>query len=86
MPQTCDSKTPVVPNIQDAFLNLARRDRSAVRVRLMDGTEFEARIKNFDRFSVVLEQDGADHLLFKHAIATIRVPRSQSTYLSSHQG
>jgi host factor-I protein len=85
MPQTFDSKTPVVPNIQDAFLNLARRDRLVVRVRLMDGTEFEARIKNFDRFAVVVEQDGADHLLFKHAIATIRVPRSQTTYLTSHQ-
>jgi host factor-I protein len=86
MPQTFDSKTAVVPNIQDAFLNLARRDRLAVRVRLMDGTEFEARIKNFDRFAVVVEQDGADYLLFKHAIATIRVPRSQSSYVASHQG
>jgi len=86
MPQTFDPKAPVVPNIQDAFLNLARRDRLAVHVRLMDGTEFEARIKHFDRFAVVVEQDGADHLLFKHAIATIRVPRSQSSYFSSHQG
>lgn len=86
MPQTLDPKIPVIPNIQDAFLNLARRDRLAVRVRLMDGTEFDARIKNFDRFAVVVEQDGADHLLFKHAIATIRVPRSQTTYYSTHQG
>lgn len=86
MPQTLDPKTQVIPNIQDAFLNLARRDRLAVRVRLMDGTEFDARIKNFDRFAVVVEQDGADHLLFKHAIASIRVPHSQTTYYSSHQG
>ncbi len=86
MPQTTDAKAPVVPNIQDAFLNLARRDRLNVKVRLMDGSEFEARIKNFDRFAVVVEQDGADHLVFKHAIATIRVPRSQSTYFTTHQG
>jgi host factor-I protein len=84
MPQTFDSKPAVVPNIQDAFLNLARRDRLAVRIRLMDGTEFDARIKNFDRFAVIVEQDGADHLVFKHAVATIRVPRTQSTYFSSH--
>lgn len=86
MAQTFESKTTVVPNIQDAFLNLARRDRLAVRIRLMDGTEFEARIKNFDRFAVVVEHEGADHLVFKHAVATIRVPRTQSTYYSSHQG
>ncbi|MDO8837219.1 MAG: RNA chaperone Hfq [Vicinamibacterales bacterium] len=84
MPQTFDSKSPAVPNIQDTFLNLARRDRLTVRIRLMDGTEFEARIKNFDRFAVVVEQDGADYLIFKHAVATIRVPRTQSTYFSSH--
>jgi host factor-I protein len=84
MAQTPESKPPVVPNIQDAFLNLARRDRLAVRIRLMDGTEFDARIKNFDRFAVIVEQDGADHLVFKHAVATIRVPRTQSTYFASH--
>lgn len=84
MPQTTEIKTPVVPNIQDAFLNLARRDRLTVKIRLMDGTEFDARIKNFDRFAVIVEQDGADHLVFKHAVATIRVPRTQSTYFSSH--
>ena len=54
MPQTFESKSPVVPNIQDAFLNLARRDRLSVRIRLMDGTEFEARIKNFDRFAIIV--------------------------------
>jgi len=86
MPQTSESKPTVVPNIQDAFLNLARRDRLTVRIRLMDGTEFEARIKNFDRFAVVVEHDSADHLVFKHAIATIRVPRTQSTYFSPHDG
>lgn len=85
MPPTSDSKSPVVPNIQDAFLNLARRDRLGVRIRLMDGSEFEARIKNFDRFAIIVEHEGADHLVFKHAVATIRVPRAQSTYYSSHQ-
>ncbi len=84
MPQTSDAKAPVVPNIQDTFLNLARRDRLTVRIRLTDGTEFDARIKNFDRFAIIVEQDGADHLVFKHAVATIRVPRTQSTYFSSH--
>ena len=43
------------------FLNYARRDRLAVVVHLMDGRHFEARIKNFDKFAVIVEVDGADH-------------------------
>ena len=35
----------------------------------MDGTEFEGRVKNFDRFAVIVEHSGADHMIFKHAIA-----------------
>ena len=86
MPSSTDTKPAVTtPNIQDAFLNHARRDRSSVRFRLLDGTEFEGRIKNFDRFAVIVEQDGADHMIFKHAIATIRTPRAIGNYFSHHQ-
>jgi host factor-I protein len=70
------------PNIQDAFLNHARRDRVPVRFRLLDGTEFDGRIKNFDRFAVIVEVGGADHMIFKHAIATIRTPRPVANYFS----
>ena len=41
------------PNIQDVFLNFARRDRLSVTMHLMDGRTFDARIKNFDKFAVV---------------------------------
>jgi host factor-I protein len=75
MPQTPDARPSGEPNVQDAFLNVVRRDQQAVTVRLMDGTEVEARIRGFDRFAVVLEQDGADRLVFKHAIASICAPR-----------
>ncbi|HEU4690551.1 MAG TPA: RNA chaperone Hfq [Vicinamibacterales bacterium] len=59
------------PNIQDTFLNQARRERAVVTIHLMDGRYFEARIKNFDKFVVVFDVDGRDHMAFKHAIATI---------------
>ena len=72
------------PNIQDVFLNYARRERLSVTIHLMDGRQFEARIKNFDRFAVIVEVDGADHLVFKHAIATIATPRAVANYFSSH--
>jgi host factor-I protein len=85
MAQTPDSKAAAVPNIQDVFLNFARRERFAVRFRLMDGTEFEARIKNFDRFAVVVELDGTDQLVFKHAVATIQAPKAMPNYYTAPQ-
>ena len=72
------------PNIQDVFLNYARRDRLAVSIHLLDGRQFDCRIKNFDRFAVIVEQSGSDHMIFKHAIATIRSPRSVSNYYATH--
>jgi host factor-I protein len=65
------SSSTAQPNIQDVFLNHARRDRVGVTIHLMDGRFFEARIKNFDKFVVIFDVDGKEHLVFKHAIATI---------------
>jgi host factor-I protein len=93
MATTRDSRGPASPakapgsppNIQDVFLNHARRERLMVTLRLMDGSSFEGRIKNFDRFAVIIEHDGADHMLFKHAIASIRSSRPISNYYASHE-
>ena len=72
------------PNIQDVFLNFARRDRLAVTMHLMDGRRFDARIKNFDKFAVIVEVDGTDQLVFKHAIATIQTSRTVANYFAPH--
>ncbi len=72
------------PNIQDVFLNYARRERLPVTIHLLDGRNFEVRIKNFDRFAIIVELDGADHLIFKHAISTIGTQRAVANYFSSH--
>ena len=85
MPQTRESRPTAQPNIQDVFLNFARREKLAVHIRLMDGSELEGRVKNFDRFAVIVELSGADHMIFKHAIAAIRSPRPMSNYYSTHE-
>ena len=72
------------PNIQDVFLNYIRREKLIVTIRMMDGIELEGRIKNFDRFALVLDHGGADHMIFKHAIAAIKTPKAVSNYFS-HQ-
>jgi len=70
------------PNIQDSFLNFVRRERLVVSMRMMDGQELEGRIRNFDRFAVILEHNGSDHMVFKHAIAIIRTPKAAGSYYS----
>jgi host factor-I protein len=65
-----DSK--VVPqNIQDGFLNLARREKTTVTIYLVNGAKLLGRIKSFDKFSLLLETGAQDQLIFKHAISTI---------------
>jgi len=81
MAQAVESKSAET-NIQDVFLNHVRRDKLTVTVRMMDGSELEGRIKNFDRFAVVLDHAGADHMIFKHAIAAIRTPNPVANYFS----
>jgi host factor-I protein len=83
MSPTAESRTADA-NIQDAFLNHVRREKLTVTVRMMDGSELEGRIKNFDRFAVVLDHAGADHMIFKHAIATIATGRSIANYFAAH--
>jgi host factor-I protein len=83
MPHTPESKVAAgQPNIQDVFLNFARRERLSVTIQLMSGDSVEGRIKNFDRFAVIVEVAGADHMLFKHAIASIRSPRAVANYFT----
>lgn len=62
------SKTPF--NIQDQYLNQARKERVRVTVVMMSGAKLEGLIKSFDNFSVLLDS-GSDMLIYKHAIATI---------------
>ena len=77
---TSSAQSSAQSNIQDVFLNHARRDRLVVALQLMDGRRLDAVIKSFDRFAVIVEIDGGDHLIFKHAIATIETSRTLSTY------
>ena len=72
----------VQPNIQDVSLNYVRREKLTVTIRLMDSSELEGRIKNFDRFALILDKGGTDHMIFKHAIAAIMTPKSVSNYFS----
>jgi host factor-I protein len=63
-------------NIQDSFLNAARKDRTPVTIYLMSGVKLAGRIRSFDKYSVVLETANQEQLIFKHAISTVVLGRT----------
>jgi host factor-I protein len=63
-------------NIQEAFLNNARKDKTFLTIYLMSGVKLSGRIKSFDKYSVILESNNQEQLIFKHAISTVVVTRA----------
>ena len=58
-------------NLQEAFLNRARTERTGVTVFLVNGFQMRGTIRAFDSFVVLLESDGKQQVIYKHAISTI---------------
>ena len=69
-------------NIQDSFLNTARKDKINITIYLLSGVKLTGRIRSFDKYSVVLESNNQEQLIFKHAISTVVMGRS--SHVSSH--
>ncbi len=65
-------------NIQDSFLNTARKERLNITIYLLSGVKLTGRIRSFDKYSVVLEASGQEQLIFKHAISTVVMGRTGS--------
>jgi host factor-I protein len=65
-----ENKTPS-QNIQDAYLNSVRREKLSVTVFLISGVKLIGKIKGFDKYSVILEANNQEQLIFKHAISTV---------------
>lgn len=63
-------------NIQDSFLNTARKDKSVITIYLLSGVKLSGRIRSFDKYSVVLETNNQEQLIFKHAISTVVMARA----------
>lgn len=57
-------------NIQDQYLNTLRKDHIQVTVFLTNGFQLRGLVKSFDNFTVLLETEGKQQLIFKHAIST----------------
>ncbi|MFZ0733786.1 MAG: RNA chaperone Hfq [Candidatus Sulfotelmatobacter sp.] len=68
-------------NIQDSFLNTARKERASITIYLLSGVKLTGRIRSFDKYSVVLEANGQEQLIFKHAISTVVMGRVPATHI-----
>jgi len=69
-------------NIQDSFLNTARKERASITIYLLSGVKLTGRIRSFDKYSVVLEANGQEQLIFKHAISTVVMGRVVSSHVA----
>jgi host factor-I protein len=72
-------------NIQDSFLNNARKDKIVLTIYLMSGVKLSGRIKSFDKYSLVLETNNQEQLIFKHAISTVVTQKTLHSYAGSTQ-
>lgn len=64
-------KAPKQANLQDAFLNLLRKNKIPVTMFLVKGVKLQGIVTWFDNFSILLRRDGQSQLVYKHAISTI---------------
>ncbi len=67
-------------NIQDTFLNTVRKDKSPITIYLVSGVKLTGKIRSFDKYSVLLENNAQEQLIFKHAISTVvsgRMPHGE---------
>lgn len=62
-------------NLQDVFLNQARREKMSVTVFLVNGFQLKGVVRGFDSFTVVLDSEGKQQMIYKHAISTIVPPK-----------
>jgi host factor-I protein len=69
-------ETKPAQNIQDSFLNTARKERTNVTIYLLSGVKLTGRIRSFDKYSVVLDTNNQEQLIFKHAISTVAMGRA----------
>jgi host factor-I protein len=58
-------------NLQDFFLNQVRKDGTSVTIYLVNGFQSKGIVRGFDNFTVILEVEGKQQMVYKHAISTI---------------
>ncbi len=58
-------------NLQDIFLNAAKKEKTAITIYLMNGVPIKGKVLSYDNFTILIEVDKKQNLIYKHAISTI---------------
>ena len=66
---TMGSKVTII--LQDVFLNQVRKERIPVTIHLTNGFQLKGIVKGFDNFTIILDNEGKQMLIYKHAISTV---------------
>jgi host factor-I protein len=70
-------------NLQDLFLNQARKEKIAITIFLMNGVQLKGRVKGFDSYIIILENEGKQQMIYKHAVSTI-IPNTNINLINSN--
>lgn len=72
-------------NLQDGFLNMVRQQAQQVTIFLTNGFQMRGVVRGFDSFVVILESEGCQKMIYKHAISTI-IPQSRVEFYQKREG
>lgn len=73
-------------NLQDTFLNQARREGLSMTIFLINGYQIKGIVRSFDNFTILLEVDGRQQMVYKHAVSTIIPVRNISLKVDESSG
>ncbi|MTI79488.1 MAG: RNA chaperone Hfq [Firmicutes bacterium] len=69
-------------NLQDAFLNQVRKENIPITMFLINGFQLKGLVRGFDNFTVILESEGKQMMVYKHAISTISPSKPINTSMA----
>ncbi len=73
-------------NLQDVFLNQVRKEHIPVTIYLTNGFQLKGYVKGFDNFTVVLDSEGKQQLVYKHAISTVSPMKMVNLIFNNEKG
>jgi host factor-I protein len=71
-------------NLQDVFLNQARKDRIMITIFLISGYQIRGVVKGFDNYTIIMDSDGKQQMIYKHAISTM-IPSREINFMKPEQ-
>ncbi len=71
-------------NLQDVFLNQVRKDHTMITVFLVSGYQIRGQVKGFDNYTIIMDSDGKQQMIYKHAISTM-IPAREINFMKKDE-